>query len=749
MKLGVQTHFSQGWSTTLLDRAKALGVTGIRDSQPWSAVEKTPDTYSFPTAYTDYMSKAAVLEVGTLLTFASTNTLFDRGLTPYTAAGRQAYADYIVAVLDKYGSRVEEVEIWNEFNGDNFVTGPAAADKATAYTELLKVVYTTVKAAHPEVVVLGGAAHSVATGYLEDLFERGALDYMDAVAIHPYRSTPEHVDDELRHLTETMARYGAPKPIYATEFGNQFSDAAAAPDYLVKMVTMMSSAHVAESYWYALQDQKWFSNMGLLDTSGAAKPAAAAFAYVQKALLPLGDAVQVDVGDDRTLVYRFGEDTYVMWGASRPITISGDVVARDSSGKVIATPTALGMSPVILSGEFKFSLGESRVVADSMLEFGEGAWGYFAKTADGALHELGQVDNDWTSYIGSEWYKPLRINADSLSPAGSGANPIQAVSRYTATAAGRTEVTGAWKVGSAGDGVDLHVLLNGKEIFSRIVTAEFKLSGLLVDLRPGDVLDFAVGPNQSVLGDATGYAIQILKSDSAGPAFRGDAAVTGTAGDDALVGTGANEVLKGGTGLNAIEGGGGVDTVSYADAKTGVQVDLSRLDFQTVNRFATDKLSNIENVTGSAHADTLTGDARPNVLNGGDGVDLLLGGLGADTLIGGGGGDTLTGGADGDRFVFSFISDSKGSGASRDVITDFRGAEGDRVDLSAIDALTNVAGDQAFRLVPYYTRHAGEVMFTVEGGSWVVKGDINGDGASDFMIKFGSPVSLTAADFIF
>lgn len=748
MQLGVQTHFSQGWSTTLLDKAKALGITEIRDSQPWGSVETTPDVYSFPTAYTNYMAKADAIGIGTLLTFASTNTLFDSGLTPYTPEGRQAYADYIVAVLDRYGPIVQEVEIWNEFNGDSFVSGPVTTDRAHHYTELLKVVYTTVKAAHPDIVILGGAAHSVSTGYLEDLFELGALQYMDAVAIHPYRGTAEHVDDEIAHLNEVMARYGGAKPIFATEFGGEFADPADAPDYLIKMVTMMSSVHVAESFWYALQDQAWFNNMGLFDKTGAAKPAAAAFSFAENSLLPLGDAVQVETGDDRTLIYRFGEDTYVMWGAAREISFSGSAVFRDALGAVIDAPTHLDMSPVIVSGDFDYALGASPVIADSMLEYGEGAWDYFARTPDGVLRELGPVDWDWTSYIGSNLYKPLRINADSLQPGGTGSSPIQAVSRFTAIDARKVEVVGSWSKAAEGDGVDLHVLLNGKEIFSQLVTGAFELSGLYVDLQVGDILDFALGPNQSSAGDATRYLIQILSYDGPEPGIRGAPKIIGGAGDDTLLGNANDETLTGWTGVNLIDGGEGQDTAAYANAGSGVSVDLNRADFQTVNAATSDLLINIENLTGSAHADSLTGDAGGNVLTGGAGADLLSGGAGADTLIGGAGGDTMSGGLDGDRFVFRFTTDSTGAGAARDVIVDFSGAEGDLIDLSAIDARTTLPGDQAFNLVGYYTKKPGEVMISAEGGGYVVKGDLNGDGASEFMIKVMSPAKLTGADFI-
>ncbi len=79
-------------------------------------------------------------------------------------------------------------------------------------------------------------------------------------------------------------------------------------------------------------------------------------------------------------------------------------------------------------------------------------------------------------------------------------------------------------------------------------------------------------------------------------------------------------------------------------------------------------------------------------------------------LRGGAGKDTLTGGIGGDRFVFAATGDSV-TGANADRITDFSRAQGDRIDLSAIDANTGAAGNQAFTFIGSgaFTHHAGQL----------------------------------------
>jgi len=83
-------------------------------------------------------------------------------------------------------------------------------------------------------------------------------------------------------------------------------------------------------------------------------------------------------------------------------------------------------------------------------------------------------------------------------------------------------------------------------------------------------------------------------------------------------------------------------------------------------------------------------------------------------------------------------------------ITDFSHAQGDKIDLSAIDANTGAAGDQAFSFIgtDAYTGVAGQLRYVVGGGITTIAGDINGDGTSDFHIQLTGAIGLVAADFV-
>ena len=123
--------------------------------------------------------------------------------------------------------------------------------------------------------------------------------------------------------------------------------------------------------------------------------------------------------------------------------------------------------------------------------------------------------------------------------------------------------------------------------------------------------------------------------------------VIGSDHADVLTGNDDANRLEGGAGADRLDGRGGSDWVSYRGSDAGVTVDLAEGTFAGGHAQG-DTVSNIENVTGSGHADVLTGDDSANRLEGGAGDDELDGAGGADTLDGGAGDDLLYGGAGAD-----------------------------------------------------------------------------------------------------
>lgn len=152
-----------------------------------------------------------------------------------------------------------------------------------------------------------------------------------------------------------------------------------------------------------------------------------------------------------------------------------------------------------------------------------------------------------------------------------------------------------------------------------------------------------------------------------------------------------------------------------------------------------------DHLNGGGGADTLDGNIGNDHLDGGDGNDTLIGNKGNDVLIGGLGADSLSGGKGHDRFVFNDIADSV-VGADRDEIINFHHSQGDKIDLSGIDANTTQDGDQAFDFIGGDGFHsvAGELRFS----DGILQADVNGDGVADFEVKLDNVSTLGHHDFI-
>jgi Ca2+-binding RTX toxin-like protein len=130
-------------------------------------------------------------------------------------------------------------------------------------------------------------------------------------------------------------------------------------------------------------------------------------------------------------------------------------------------------------------------------------------------------------------------------------------------------------------------------------------------------------------------------------------------------------------------------------------------------------------------------------------ANSLRGSGGNDVLVGAGGQGTLTGGTGADRFVHGSAAQSP-VGAGADRIIDFSHAQGDWIDLAAIDANATVAGNQASSCIGngLYTGVAGQLRTAVFGGITVIGGDLNGDKITDFHIALTGAIALVATDFV-
>jgi Ca2+-binding RTX toxin-like protein len=123
--------------------------------------------------------------------------------------------------------------------------------------------------------------------------------------------------------------------------------------------------------------------------------------------------------------------------------------------------------------------------------------------------------------------------------------------------------------------------------------------------------------------------------------------VVGSRYNDTIIGNDQQNLIDGGAGGDYINGGLGTDTVTYANSKAGVTVDLSHAG----HGFAGQVLGG-KGFGGDAEGDTLVS------------IERLIGSGHDDTFISGRGDSRFTGGAGSDTFDFT-------RGIGHDTVTDF------------------------------------------------------------------------------
>lgn len=121
----------------------------------------------------------------------------------------------------------------------------------------------------------------------------------------------------------------------------------------------------------------------------------------------------------------------------------------------------------------------------------------------------------------------------------------------------------------------------------------------------------------------------------------GNDTLIGSGGGDRLLGGSGADVLRGDSGSDRIDGGAGTDRASFTTATGRVTASMTSAS----GGAGSDRMTRIENLTGSPYADRLAGNGLTNLIQGGGGADYLYGANGSDRLYGNGGGDRLYGGA--------------------------------------------------------------------------------------------------------
>jgi polysaccharide biosynthesis protein PslG len=298
---------------TEIARMGAGKVGTLRINFVWSAVQPTassPLTWDY---YDAIIGAAAQQGIRVLPTVYSTPTwAAAKDNHPPSKAHFGDFQTFVHEAAARYGSNgtfwsthpevpklpVIDWQLWNEMNSPSFWY---RKPNAKQYVALLRVFNAGIKSADPSAkIILGGLfrtpriLHGVNLDrYLPAIYRAKAKPLFDAVAMHPYATTPRDALRDVRETRQIMAQFKDKKAkLWITEVGWATGGVSTAltvspqrqATYLRKTFGILASNRkrmkIAGVVWYSWRDLPggiWFNHTGLFTESLDPKPSWSAF----------------------------------------------------------------------------------------------------------------------------------------------------------------------------------------------------------------------------------------------------------------------------------------------------------------------------------------------------------------------------------------------------------------------------------------------------------------------------------------
>ena len=286
--LSVSIHPTSGNVTFQdLDMIKAAGISFVRTDLFWNQVETTAGVYNFSTNgscnYDAWSQACAARGLRVVYTLDYGNGLY--GSDPSSLAWQQAYANYAAAAAEHFKGDGDIYQVWQEPDGSwswpkrgsnrKPVHGHGQAGGAGDAQDGSCTIWG------PDI---SNAEYAV-TNFLKPCLQQGLASLVDAISVHPYRTTaPETVVADYTTIGTLVNRYRSQMPIVSSEWGyscstdtsDQFGGHGSRPRRLPgRMLLVNYSQGIRFSNWYDWKDDEIAGSeeFGLVTSAGVAKPA--------------------------------------------------------------------------------------------------------------------------------------------------------------------------------------------------------------------------------------------------------------------------------------------------------------------------------------------------------------------------------------------------------------------------------------------------------------------------------------------
>jgi hypothetical protein len=223
-EFGIGVH---GFNQKVADNLKLANIRFVRQTMYWYSVEKTTEAGKY--------DQSAIKAWDELIELYKKNSMVAEIVVHGNAPGcsfanridsYKRFARFMAFVAKRY-PYVRYWELWNEMDSgftDLFGAGVQPAvpvrERGKHYAEMLKLVYTAIKQANPNAIVLTGGLVDCGE-FPRGIYEAGGKDHFDVMNIHTY-GLPLQWNFVQRgaEVRKIMSENGdATKPLWNTEFG--------------------------------------------------------------------------------------------------------------------------------------------------------------------------------------------------------------------------------------------------------------------------------------------------------------------------------------------------------------------------------------------------------------------------------------------------------------------------------------------------------------------------------------------------
>jgi len=217
--VGVNIHFVKGHEHDL-DLIAAAGFKFVRMDFTWAGIERKQGDYDW-SGYDELTANLEKRGIRALYILDYSNPLYEAEVTSKnpisgeqhktTASPQQpesvtAFAKWAGAAAKHFSGRKIIWEIWNEPNIHFWQPKPDVEQ----YITLARATAKAIREADPNATIVGPAISGFDPAFMEKFLASGALEYLDAVTVHPYRDykkPPESAAADYAKLRELIERY--------------------------------------------------------------------------------------------------------------------------------------------------------------------------------------------------------------------------------------------------------------------------------------------------------------------------------------------------------------------------------------------------------------------------------------------------------------------------------------------------------------------------------------------------------------